>query len=449
MTNDHPGATPNLSRGEVAAYAVGSFANGVFSTVPTVLLLYFCTETLGLPAAWAAAAVFAPKVWSIFWDPFVGAWSDRTRSRFGRRRPFLAAGAIGLPAAFAALFWAPVDGPVAGVLWAGACYFGLATLYSLFAVPYSAIPAQIVADPGQRARLIGWRMTASMVGVLAGAGGAPVLIQAFGGGRPGYAAMGACVAVACLIAMIAPLAMLRRHDRPAAPMARERPPALFRQLKLAFATAEFRWLCGAFLLQLTAVGAVSAAAPYLVTGPFGRPEGDIGTAMGALLVATILSVPVWSWLGRRFGEPGMLKLAALTYGAAGVAIGAAALLHAPWPVAVGCFVLAGAPFAGLQVLPFTLAAHIANAVSRDRALEGGGIEGVFTGVWTSVEKFGLALGPACTAVVLSLAGRTGPVIGVFVALAPITLASMSIAALRFSRLAGRRLDPARASKDAC
>ncbi|MDP1293765.1 hypothetical protein Q6296_28510, partial [Klebsiella variicola] len=60
MSRARPPA-PALSRGEAAAYAVGSFANGVFSTVPTVLLLSFCTETRGVPAAWAAAAVFAPK----------------------------------------------------------------------------------------------------------------------------------------------------------------------------------------------------------------------------------------------------------------------------------------------------------------------------------------------------------------------------------------------------
>ncbi|WP_242918148.1 MFS transporter [Caulobacter sp. CCUG 60055] len=444
MSRAHPPA-PALSRGETAAYAVGSFANGVFSTVPTVLLLYFCTETLGVPAAWAAAAVFAPKAWAIFWDPFVGAWSDRTRSRFGRRRPFLAAGCVGLPLAFAALFWAPVHGPVAGFLWAAGGYFLLATLYSLFAVPHSAVPAEIGAEPAQRARLVGWRMTAAMVGVLAGAGGAPVLIQAFGGGRAGYAAMGVCVAVLCMAAMVSPLVMLRRHDRPAAANAgRPAPAPLIGQLRLAFSDADFRRLGCAFLLQLTAVGAVSAAAPYIVVGAFGRPEGDVGTAMGALLVATILSVPVWSWLGRRYGESRMLGVAAAGYAAAALAVGAATMLHVAWPVAVACFTLAGAPFAGLQVLPFTLAAHVAHAASRERGAANGeadGIEGVFTGVWTSIEKLGLALGPALTAVVLSFTGKTGPAIAGFVALAPAALALASMIFLNPSRAADESLEP--------
>lgn len=83
------------TRGASAAYAAGSFGTGVFSTVPTVILLYFCTEILALPVAWATAIVLLPKLWSILWDPLVGAWSDRTITRIGRRRPFMIAGVLG------------------------------------------------------------------------------------------------------------------------------------------------------------------------------------------------------------------------------------------------------------------------------------------------------------------------------------------------------------------
>ncbi len=429
MSTPYP-AAPVLpvSRGALGAYAVGSLANGVFSTVPTVLLLYFCTETLGIPPAWAAIILFVPKAWAIFWDPFVGGWSDRTRSRFGRRRPFLLAGAIGLPLAFAALFRAPVTGALNGFLWAGGCYFLLATCYSLFAVPYSAVPAEIAPDPAGRARLIGWRMTASMIGVLAGAAAVPALVAYYGGGRAGYAAMGFLVAAGCMIAMVAPIVMLWRHDPPspvaAGPGLRE---GLAVQLQLALRDTGFRRLACAFLLQLAAVGAVSAAAPYLVTGPFGRPERDVGVALGAMLLATIASAPFWPRFGRRFGERRMLGAAALAYAAAAMAVGIAACLHAPWGIVIACFASAGAPFAGLQVMPYTLVAHLAHAQSAGRRAGGGsGIEGVFTGIWTSIEKLGLALGPALTALTLSTTGKTGLAVAGFVALVPALLALVSI-----------------------
>ncbi|MCW6529060.1 MFS transporter [Sphingomonas sp. MMSM20] len=440
MTPKHRAIAP----AGVGAYAMGSLANGVFSTVPTILLLYFCTEILRMPAAWAGLAVFIPKAWAVVWDPFVGTWSDRTRSRFGRRRPFMMIGAIGVPIAFAALFWAPVTGATARFAWVAVSYFALAGFYSLFAVPYSAVPAEISANPEVRARLVGWRMTASMIGVLVGAAVAPVLVEHFGGGRVGYAAMGGCIAAGCFVAMIPPIAMLADHDAAARPSAAgERRPRLIDQLRLAFADPGFRWLAITFLLQLTAVGAVSATVPYLVVGTWGRAEGEVGAAMGALLVATILSAPVWSWLGRRRGDRAMLMLAAVGYAGAAIALGLAALLHSSWPTAVICFAVAGIPFAGIQVLPFTIAAHTAHAQSAIRHAEGSaGVEGAFTGVWTSIEKLGLALGPAFAALVLSATGRGAAAIAGFVAVVPPALALLSIGVLSIRDRAGTRLEPA-------
>src|ERR1700722_15716283 len=116
-----PAPPPGLA--STAAYAAGSFGTGVFSTVPAILLLYFCTETLHMSAAWAALVVFVPKVWAIAWDPLVGVWSDRSATRIGRRRPFLIAGAFGVAAAFIAVFSPPALGEIATVAWMAATYF--------------------------------------------------------------------------------------------------------------------------------------------------------------------------------------------------------------------------------------------------------------------------------------------------------------------------------------
>ena len=136
---------PPPGRVATAAYAAGSFGTGVFSTVPAILLLYFCTETLHMAAAWAALVVFVPKVWAIAWDPLVGVWSDRSATRIGRRRPFLIVGACGVAAAFVAVFSPPVLDTTATFAWMATSYFLLATVYSVFAVPYVAIPSEIPA----------------------------------------------------------------------------------------------------------------------------------------------------------------------------------------------------------------------------------------------------------------------------------------------------------------
>src|SRR5262249_52920803 len=153
-------------------------------------------------------------IWAIVWDPLVGAWSDRTGSRFGRRRPFMVVGTAGVVLAFIALFAVPsFTQSAATALWVAVTYFVLATVYSLFAVPYIAVPAEIDVQRSDRTRLVRWRMSFAMVGVLAGAALAPWIVSLAGGGRAGYAVMGFVLAVACGLAMSVPTFVLRRLDR--------------------------------------------------------------------------------------------------------------------------------------------------------------------------------------------------------------------------------------------
>ncbi len=415
------------SRSATAAYAAGSFGTGVFSTVPTVLLLYFCTEILKLPPAWATVIIFLPKVWSIAWDPFVGAWSDGTRTAFGRRRPFLVAGTVGVAVSFVALFSPPTAGLAATGLWVAAAYFLLATLYSLFAVPYVAIPAEIGGDRDGRARMVSWRMVVAMFGVLAGAGLVPLFVEAAGGGRRGYAAMALWVAGACAVAMTSPVLMLRGRDpRPGVAQAQGRPP-LWRNLWSALAVPRFVWLSLAYLLQLTGVGVISSVTPYLITKIFGHGEGSIGTVMLAMLLVTTLTIPAWTWAGRRFGENRSLVASVVAYGSLTMILGVLAVLHGPWSAVVVVYGLLGAPFAAMQVLPYTIVAHLIHGESA----RGCAAAGSFTGVWTATEKLGLALGPALTGLVLSLSpvSATGS-LAVLTLAGPLLLVLVSLLLLR-------------------
>ncbi|MGB6485961.1 MAG: MFS transporter [Steroidobacteraceae bacterium] len=411
-------------RPAIAAYAAGSFGTGVFSTVPAILLLYFCTETLHMRAGWAAAVILIPKLWAIAWDPLVGIWSDRTSLRLGRRRPFLITGAIGVAVAFVAVFSPPGSlGEGAMIGWMAVTYFLLATLYSVFAVPYVAIPSEVAAEVDTRARMVAWRMVVAMVGVLAGAGLVPLLVEHAGGGRVGYARMSLAVAGACAIAMLVPVVMMRGRDRPATGPAPRGGRAVVGRVMEALAHRNFTALSCAYLLQLTAVGVLSSSTPYLVTIPFGRGEGDIGTAMLGMLGATTLSMPLWAWAGRRYGTARMLVCAIVWFSCGAIAIGALALFHADWTDARLAFALAGIPFAGMQVLPYTIVAHLIH----DAARSGQAGESSFSGIWTASEKLGLALGPALTGVVMAFArGPLGASVGMLVIVGPTVLCLVSL-----------------------
>ena len=149
--------------------------------------------------------------------------------------------------------------------------------------------------------------------------------------------------------------------------------------------------------------------------------------MLAMLVVTTLTIPAWSSAGRRFGEMRALTVAVTSYIAISIMLGLLAYARAPWPVAVAAFGVLGAPFAAMQVLPYTIVAHLIHSESE----RGQAAEGSYTGVWTATEKLGLALGPALTGIVLWIAA--GPALDALAALAivgPALLATSALALLR-------------------
>jgi len=398
----------------LVGYALGAFGTGVFATVPTVLLLYFCTEILGIPAALAAAAVFLPKLCAIAWDPLVGAWSDRTRSRIGRRRPFLLFGGIGVALSFLALFAWPYPQGSAAFPWVAGFYFLLANCYSLFAVPFIAIPAEISEDAGERERVVAWRIGFGMIGTLIGAGLAPILVGIGGGGRDGYAFMAMLIAAICCAGILSAFfsAPSTSGVTPA------RPGALRDEIPVLLADRPFRWLVIAYVLQLTGMGMISALTPYWIVHVAGRSEDSVGTALGLMLIATIVSTPLWAWAVRRYGANATIAAAASLCGIA--TLGFLAIPATPAAPGLLLYILIGIPFAGIQVGPFALAAHLTHASTQASGMR---IEGLFTGAWTASEKLGLALGPAMAGLGLSLVGfRSGATVQSATALHGLTLA---------------------------
>lgn len=383
---------------ELGGFALGSFGTGVYSTVPTILLLYYCTEILRLPAATAAAIVFVPKVWAVVWDPVVGAWSDASRFALGRRVPFLAAGAFGVSIAFMLVFHAPPGAGVMTVAWLLCSYFLLASCYSLFAVPYIAVPAELNVGAAALERVIAWRMALAMIGVLAGASAAPYLVELTGGGPRGFGTMSVIIAAGTAIGMgLATLTVLRwtRRGAVALPASADSPA-----VSMILRDRAFVRLAAAYLLQLTGAGLLSAMTPYFVTQTLGLGGAYVAAVMGVLLAATIAGIPLWAWVLRRTEG-----YRACAWAAVGYAIACMLLWYIPSNGASGpalaAYALLGLPFAGLQLVPFVLLAHRAHAAAGSAARQ----EGLYTGFWTAAEKVGLALGPAVAGIGLAALGH--------------------------------------------
>ncbi len=376
---------------------------GLFASSTSILLLYYLTDVLGVAAAVAGLVLFLPKAWDVLFDPLVGMASDRCTSRWGRRQPFLVAGAVLAALAFLALFHAPLPAsPEGRALVVGLLFFLGMSGYAIFAVPYAAMPAEMSQDPHARTGILSWRMAGVLVGTLVGAVAAPLLVSAGGGGREGHRLMGLVLALLIGASMLITALLAHRLPRsqPQPPAGPAAPLRLAAELRQALANRAYRVLLAGYVLVLVGNGAMAAAAPYFVVQVLQQGPDGLGMVFASLLLAAIAAMPLWAAAARRLGKAPMAVAAAVLF-----ALALAALVHVdaatPHLVLMGCCALAGVGFAGSQLLPFSL---LTDLIEDDTRRTGQRREASLTGLFIAGEKAGLAAGPMVTAGVLSLTG---------------------------------------------
>ncbi|MFG1945955.1 MFS transporter [Nonomuraea sp. NPDC048826] len=386
-------AGERLGRGRLLGYGVGSVGTGVFSTVPGLLLLYYLTDMLGVPAALAGAVLVAPKIWDVLLNPLVGAVSDREAVRTARRTRLLLTGAGLLPVAFALMFAVPEGVP--GALWTGVAFLLAATAFAFFQVPYVALPTEMSPSPSERTRIMSWRVVCLTVGILVAGGLAPAVVDLAGGGRPGYVVMGVVIGAV----MAAALFTATLSTRWVASAPGPKPLGAVAAFRLARGNAPFFALLAAFVVQALAVAVMLAGAPYVAAYRFG--DYTLTTVMFVCLVAPSMpAVPVWARLAGRYGPVRCYLAASIGFGVVAVALVPAISLRAT-AVTLALIAVAGICYAALQLLPLAM---LPDTVHADAVRTGHAQAGAFTGLWTAGETAGLALGPGLYALVLSVAG---------------------------------------------
>lgn len=390
-----PDAAPHLPRTVRIGYGLGSLCTGTFATVPGLILLYYLTNVLAVPAAVAGAAVFLPKAWDVLINPLVGALSDRSRLRGGPRRPFLLTGACTLPPLFALIFAAPPlrGAPAAGYV--AVLFLLAATAYAVFQVPYVTMPAEMTEDPHERGRVLGWRVGFLGVAILLSGALAPAVAHADGDTPQSYRLMGVAVAVLLAVGMFGAWAATRRAPAVARS---EAEPSLRAQLATARSHRPFLYLAGMWTLQALAIGVMLAGVQYFATYTLGS-AGAVTPLFACLIGPLVLFMPLWNRLARRKGVTYAQWCASLLYTAGAVAL---AFTGTGGPVVgYAAVVLVGIAYAGLQLLPLTM---LADTLAADAARTGRRRAATFTGLWTAAETLAFALGAGVFALVLAVTG---------------------------------------------
>jgi len=395
----------SLTRRTIARYAIGSLGTGGFSTLPGLVLVYYLTDTLGVAAIVAGVVVTVAKVWDVIIDPVIGARSDRMLLRRGSRRPMMMLGAIALPVFFLLTFAVPAGTPPAAAsLWVLISFVLTATAFSLFQVPYIALPAELASGYDQRTRLLTWRVVVLTFAILLFGAGGPALRSLGSDDVSGYLLMalvaGVVIGVGMLISsFVAPRTLVD----PSAIPPREGVLTTLRTnyaagVRVLRQSQPFRALLLTFLLQGLATGVMLAGANYVATWVL-HSEDAVTFLFVALIGPALIVTPVWGWVSRRIGKERGFAAASILFGVA--ALSMVALLWAPGPWVYLPVALVGAGYAGMQSLPMAM---LPDVISHDAERSGEGRAGTFGGMWTAGETTGMALGATVLTIVLAVTG---------------------------------------------
>ncbi|MBH80521.1 MAG: hypothetical protein CMQ49_08450 [Gammaproteobacteria bacterium] len=308
-----PQGASNISRPEKNPvywyYGSGAVAFGIKNNAFSYLLLIYSTQVLGIPGYLAATALAIAMAWDAFSDLVLGHWSDKTRSRLGRRHPFMYAGLIVLPISFYALFNPPFELTETTAWWyLLATAILIRTAVTLFEVPSVALLPDLVKDYDERNQWLALRHTLGWYGgngihvinMAAWVGAAGLAAQS---GYSTYGSAGAfMIAVSILISSLG-------TQKPAAAIP---PPAEtfrvtemwdeFKQIAQSLTNSNFFWLFVYSLIVGAAAGMSTALYLYNVTYFFDFSGPQIAVTGLFVFASPAIAYVVAPTLGQRLGK---------------------------------------------------------------------------------------------------------------------------------------------------
>jgi Na+/melibiose symporter-like transporter len=372
------------------AYGVADVAINVKNSSLNQFLLFFYADVVHLAPAVVGAALFVGKLWDAVTDPVMGYLSDTTRSRWGRRRPYVLLSAVPMGVCFYLLFSPPALSSAGLASYFLAVNLLLFTAFTVFAVPYMAWGAEIATDYHERTELVQIR---ALFGVLGGILGATVPSLAHT--REEFSLVALVLAVLIVASTLATglsVADPSRTRLPAASLAHFRAG-----LRQTFANREFKAIFVTFCLMT--VAAVLGQSVQLIVIKYWLQLYDFFRWLAlTFALSFVASFPLWFALSRRIGKQRALMT--------GLALGC--VVPFGW-VFVGpgerTAMLAFMVAAGINTGSITLALSQAiDVVEIDAQRTGERREGAYFGVWTLGLKTMGALGVLLGGVLLEIVG---------------------------------------------
>lgn len=288
-----------LSLKEKIGYSLGDTASHFVWDMVGFWLLFFYTDIYGISAAAAGTIMLIARFWDMAIDPVIGIVSDRTKSRWGKFRPYILFGAIPYALLAVLTFTTPDLGEAGKIVYAGATYVLLMTAYACINLPYSALGAVMSADTYERAGLNTYRFIAGFIGQFIVTGLALTLANFFGGGNKAQGFQYTVVLFAALSLIFFFITFKATKERVQPP--KEQKNSLKEDLRNLFKNRAWVILAIVGIVSFIMFAMQNAAIAYYFKYYLGREDNvQLFNVVGT--IALIVALPLSKPLAKRFGN---------------------------------------------------------------------------------------------------------------------------------------------------
>lgn len=400
-----PARAPELSTPAMIGWAAGGHGTSVMVGVLTLFLLNYLTDSLGIEILLASQIIFLVRIYDLATDPIMGLISDRSQSRIGRRRPYLLVGAFTCFIAFVMLFNAPgFITSSSAALYATVVLVLYSTAYTIFNVPHLAMPAEMTSDYHQRTRLMSYRLIFVVTSILVlSVGGGQILSML--GEAEGYPVFGWGIGATVLVAMIAAFFFTKGTHFSERTLITEY--SIRQQALLIWQNHHFRIFLLAKFCLLMAQASFTVAFLFFAKYALGKGPELLITFGIYQLLGTAIAMPVWPYVSKKIGKRIALMVAAVSYAAAMLTWLLASPEEADFVLGARVLVL-GICSGGIIILGFAI---LPDTIEYDRVKNGINREGIYSGIYSSMEKAASAVGPLIFGAYLAANGYESSVAG--------------------------------------
>jgi len=380
------------------AYGVGDFYGGSSVTVVSLLYLFFLTNVVGLQPILAGTVMLLGRIADGTVDPFLGALTDRTRTRWGRRSPYFLW--MALPVAIVyVLLWTPLqsESQTGLFIWCSVTYVLSVLTFSAVMTPYAALAPELTPNYDERTALVNTRMAFSIFGGLFGAVAPKMIVDAFKTNPgQGYMVMSILLGVVFTAIWLLMFFVMRGREKT---FEQSNSSGVWESLGSVFKNRSFLALIGIYLFSFLTNDVLSANFIYFLTFYLAK-DGLFTAVMGALLVSAALSLPIYTRLSRRFGKRTTYFIGA---GYWIVVLASLFLLQPSTPTAL-ILVIAVMLGLGMGISYAIPWAMLPEVVDVDEVVSGQRQEGVYAGIMTFLRQVSSSLAVFAIGAALQFSG---------------------------------------------